>query len=141
MQQKEFYSAVSTYLQGKTIPRGGHKCTSELGGCTPQTNMTLEETCIHHARTINFQIKPNVNSIPLSPGVTGLLHPRSLRTLGTQDWTELELRQLGRGYQNEVLLEPGVAGPWRMGPHAPDPAGPPHNSLKHSTLEKVDRLG
>lgn len=101
----------------------------------------LGKTCILHARKINLQIKPNVSSIPLSPGVTGLSHPRSLRTLGTQGWTELELRQLGRGYQNEVLLEPGVAGPWRMGPHAPDPAGPPQSSLKLSTLKRVGPLG
>ena len=50
--------------------------------------MTLGKTCILHARKINLQIKPNVSSIPLSPGVTGLSHPRSLRTLGTQGWTE-----------------------------------------------------
>ena len=82
MEQKEFYSAVSTYLQGKTIPRGGYKCTSELGGCICKTNMTLEKTCIHHARKINFQIKPNMNSIPLSPGVTDSHIPGAWEPLG-----------------------------------------------------------
>ena len=45
-----------------------------------------------------------MNGIPLSPGVTGFSHPRSLRTPGAQGWTKAELRQLGRCTETKPCL-------------------------------------
>lgn len=74
---------------------------------------------------INFQKKPNVKSIPLRPGILGLLsHPRNLSTLGTQAQTELNWRN-GRMYRKHALLGSRVPGPQGMGPHSPLQAGCP----------------